>query len=106
MDVPKVIVFPSHYSVVEKHPSKGWGFWPTKRFFPALQLEQLLSPANQFKSKCLEFGLDWNQVLSEVRQCGGKPGFYLVNLRDREYYFCGSDLKDVKTFVQQQGIGV
>lgn len=53
-----------------------------------------------------EFGLSDEQIVIELfRVNGGKAGFYLGNLRDRKYYYCGLKWEDIKTTLLQLGIG-
>lgn len=53
-----------------------------------------------------QFGLTEQQVVIELfRINGGKPGYYLANLRDRKYYYCGLEWEDIKTTLQNLGIG-
>lgn len=53
-----------------------------------------------------QFDLTAQKVAIELfRINGGKPGYYLANLRDRKYYYCGSEWKDVGTTLQSLGIG-
>ncbi len=99
------IVFPEYYAILEK-TKDGWGFCPSTKFYPYLETAPP-NPLQKFQMKCLERQLNWKAVLAEIkgRYCG-KLGFYLVNLRDREYHYCGTELRDVKTFVQENKIGV
>lgn len=53
-----------------------------------------------------QFGLTESQVVTGLfRISGGKPGYYLANLRDRRYYYCGPNFEDVRTTLQSLGIG-
>ncbi len=53
-----------------------------------------------------EFGLTVEQVIIELfRINGGRSGFYLASLRDRKYYYCGTDWEDVKITLHTCGIG-
>nr|WP_306296913.1 hypothetical protein [Nostoc sp. TCL26-01] len=36
---------------------------------------------------------------------GGNAGYYLANLRDKKYYYCGDNWEDVKTKLEELGIG-
>lgn len=52
------------------------------------------------------FGLTVEQVIIELfRINGGSSGYYLANLRDRKYYYCGKSWEDIKTTIQSLGIG-
>lgn len=53
-----------------------------------------------------QYGLTEEQVIIELLGInGGKPGYYLANLRDKKYYYCGLLWSDVKTTLQELGIG-
>ena len=46
------------------------------------------------------------KILVELfRINGGKPGYYLANVRDKKYYYCGQDWAGVKTKLRELGIG-
>lgn len=44
-------------------------------------------------------------VINLFRINGGKCGFYLANLRDKKYYYCGLTRKEVKSKLRSLGIG-
>ncbi len=53
-----------------------------------------------------QYGLTGHQVVIELfRINGGKPGYYLANLRDRKYYYCGPKWSDIRSTLQSLGIG-
>lgn len=46
------------------------------------------------------------KVLVELfRLNGGKPGYYLANIRDKHYYYCGQEWEDVRCKLRELGIG-
>ncbi|MBF2007136.1 MAG: hypothetical protein IGS49_17125 [Chlorogloeopsis fritschii C42_A2020_084] len=52
------------------------------------------------------YGVSELDVIIELfRINGGKPGYYLANLKDRKYYYCGSEWEDIKVKLQELGIG-
>jgi hypothetical protein len=52
------------------------------------------------------FGITKNQIVIELfRTGGGKPGYYLANVRDKKYYYCGQDWESVKLTLKELGIG-
>jgi hypothetical protein len=52
------------------------------------------------------FGITKNKIVTELfRINGGKSGYYLANLRDKNYYYCGDDWASVKTKLKELGIG-
>ena len=43
------------------------------------------------------FGTSMKHVAVELfRINGGKPGYYIANILDKKYYYCGVEWKDVK----------
>ncbi len=36
---------------------------------------------------------------------GGKQGYYIANILDKKYYYCGTQWEDVKTKLKELGIG-
>lgn len=52
------------------------------------------------------FGISRVQIVVELfRINGGKPGYYLANLRDKKYYYCGQNWEDIRTTLIGLGIG-
>lgn len=35
----------------------------------------------------------------------GRDGYYLANLRDKKYYYCGLEFEDINTKLKELGIG-
>lgn len=53
-----------------------------------------------------DYGLNIEQLISELFKIRvGSEGYYIVNLRDKEYYYCGLTLKDVRTKLLELGVG-
>jgi hypothetical protein len=53
-----------------------------------------------------QFGISKEQVLIELfRINGGKEGFYLANIKDEKYYYCGTTWADVRSQLLELGIG-
>jgi hypothetical protein len=93
------IVYPAYYQIVRRIENV-WEFRHGKIFY---------SPGSQSidtASRELEYGLTKPKIAIELfRINGGRAGYYLVNLKDRSYYYCGLTLEDVKNTLQQLGIG-
>lgn len=52
------------------------------------------------------FGITKNKIVIELfRINGSKSGYYLVNLQDKKYYYCGDEWEDIKAKLQELGIG-
>jgi hypothetical protein len=96
------IIHPLHYLIV-KREGTTWYFKPGDSVF--------YNPKNVPVNLVLEerlhrFGLSPQKIMIELfRINGGKPGFYLVNLRDKQYYYCGAELQDVNDCLHGLGIG-
>lgn len=53
-----------------------------------------------------QFGLTEEQVMIELfRVNGGKPGYYLGNLRTKKFYYCGTERENIRSTLQSLGIG-
>ncbi|WP_170213591.1 hypothetical protein [Dulcicalothrix desertica] len=35
----------------------------------------------------------------------GKPGYYLADIADKKYYYCGENLEDIRVKLREIGIG-
>ncbi len=44
-------------------------------------------------------------VIELFRQFGGKLGYYLANLKDKKYYYCGLTDEDIQNTLYSIGIG-
>ncbi|WP_414623852.1 hypothetical protein [Calothrix sp. CCY 0018] len=61
-----------------------------------------LSPSEEFKA----FGTSMKKVAVELfRINGGKQGYYIANILDKKYYYCGVEWEDVKLKLRELGIG-
>ena len=96
------IVYPVEYRIVQRHitPEKSyWHFLKGKVFF---------NPLNLPTEGDIEFmfGTTKKKVVVEMfRINAGKPGYYLADLLERKYYYCGSNWEDVRTMLFSLGIG-
>ncbi|MBO3459963.1 hypothetical protein G7B40_040260 [Aetokthonos hydrillicola Thurmond2011] len=55
---------------------------------------------------CSLYNLTHEDVIIELfRRYHGKLGYYLANLRDKQYHYCGLEFKDVRTKFLELGIG-
>jgi hypothetical protein len=77
-----------------------WSFYPGKVFYNAHEVPTDLNLV------LARNGLTKAKVLIELfRVNGGQNGYYIANIRDKQYYYCGSDWADVKVKLRQLGIG-
>jgi hypothetical protein len=94
------IITPYHYKVYERDGTSWFARDAAKVFYNSTDVPLTLVNTEQ------EFSLTVEQVIIELfRINGGKSGFYLANLRDRKYYYCGTAWEDVKTTLHSCGIG-
>ncbi|NHC34433.1 hypothetical protein [Scytonema millei] len=93
------LIHPAYYQIVRRIEN-AWEFRHGKIFYRSS--DRAIDTANRE----LEYGLTKSKIVIELfRINGGRAGYYLVNLKDRSYYYCGLTLEDVKTILQQMGIG-
>jgi hypothetical protein len=94
------VICPWNFQIYRRS-SDGWTGLKTKRVIynnsnQSMQLDRVAE----------QFGLTDRKVVIELfRQYLGKEGYYLVNLRDRQYYYCGLSIDDVKNQLSDLGIG-
>ncbi len=94
------LVTPYYYKVYERDGTRWFARDASKVFYNSTNEPLNLRNVEQ------QFGLTDEAVVIELfRINGGNSGFYLANLRDRKYYYCGLDWKDVKTTLHSLGIG-
>ncbi|MEC4818616.1 MAG: hypothetical protein SAK29_35885 [Scytonema sp. PMC 1069.18] len=96
------IIYPVEYRVVQRHitPEKSyWHFLKGKVFF---------NPLNLPTEGDIEFmfGTTKKKVVVELFRINmGKPGYYLADLLEHKYYYCGLSLEDVRKTLLSLGIG-
>ncbi len=94
------IVYPVYYRIIERR-NNVWYFTKGEPFVnlfnaPWLSQEDLFAA----------FGISMKQAANELRRInGGKQGFYIADLKDQKYYYCGREWEDVKVKLQELGIG-
>ena len=95
------IIRPAYYRVIQRIENI-WRFREGQPFYNPNKILSDYHSSDIYKS----YGTTMKKVAIELfRINGGKAGFYLVNLRDQEYYYCGMSLSDVKLTLQNLGIG-
>jgi 3'-phosphoadenosine 5'-phosphosulfate sulfotransferase len=96
------IIHPIKFRIIERKitPEKSyWHFIKGKNFY---------NPLNLPSEGDIEFafGTTKKKVVVELfRINGGKPGYYLADLRDKEYYYCGTEPEDITAKLRSLGIG-
>lgn len=86
------LVYPIYYYVVERDAQVGaWKFKKGESFYNPSEKDI------NYEEKERYFGLTKPKIATELfRINGGKSGWYLVNMRDRQYYYCGLTRESVK----------
>lgn len=94
------IVYPVYYRlVVRRHNT--WHFTKGEPFVnlfnaPWLDQEDLFSA----------FDTSMKKVANQLRLINnGKEGFYIADIKDKKYYYCGTEWGDVKNKLRELGIG-
>ncbi|MEC4814029.1 MAG: hypothetical protein SAK29_12260 [Scytonema sp. PMC 1069.18] len=98
-DLDTTIFYPVYYRIIERR-GNGWAFTkgePFINWFNAPWLSQ--------RDLFATFDTSMKKVALELfRINGGKQGYYIANLLDKKYYYCGSQWEDVKTKLGELGI--
>ncbi len=94
------LVTPYHYRVYERCGTRWFVFDAARVFYNSTNQPLELQDIEQ------QFGLTAEQVIIQLfRINAGRQGYYLANLREQKYYYCGPDFEDVKQTLQRLGIG-
>ncbi|TBR56682.1 hypothetical protein B4U84_28055 [Westiellopsis prolifica IICB1] len=94
------IIRPIYYQIIERR-NKVWAFREGKPFVnlfnaPDLDMEDLFSL----------FDTSMQKIAAELRRINGaKQGYYIANILDKKYYYCGTEWEDVKVKLRELGIG-
>lgn len=99
-DTNTTVYTPDYYRVLERRGGK-WFLKIGKLFYSKLPF---VVDLNDFE---LLYGVTKEQVAIELfRINGGRDGYYLANLRKKQYYYCGTEPEGVKSKLLELGIGV
>ena len=94
------IIRPVYYQIIERR-GKIWAFKEGETFVnlfnaPDLDMEDLFAL----------FDTSMEKIAAELRRINGaKNGYYIANILDKKYYYCGSEWEDVKRKLRELGIG-
>ncbi|MBR8838611.1 MAG: hypothetical protein DSM106950_32580 [Stigonema ocellatum SAG 48.90 = DSM 106950] len=91
---------PVYYQIIERR-GNGWAF---KHGEPFINLFN--APDLSIEDEFAAFDTSMKKVALELfRINGGKQGYYIANILDKKYYYCGTEWLDVKAKLQELGIG-
>ncbi len=95
------IIYPDYICIIEKTPNE-WRIKQPKKLF--WRSPKATIPAYREKRE-EAYGLTTKDlILPLFKKFLGKLGFYLVNMREREYYYCGLTWQDVQQKLWDIGI--
>ncbi|MFM7602375.1 MAG: hypothetical protein ACKO7R_14455 [Pseudanabaena sp.] len=99
----QTIIHPLHYLIVEKKETTWYfGFSESDVFYNRLNCPTPKTVDDLF----FQFSLTASKVVTELfRLHCGRSGYYLANLRDKKYYYCGLLWRDVQETLLDLGIG-
>lgn len=89
------VLYPSFFYILKKEGTK----WLTGGSL-------LTSTQSRGLSGIEDFGITKRVLLLELKYInGGQPGYYVANVKDKKYYYCGEQWSDVKDTFFSLGIG-
>lgn len=93
------IIYPSHYRIFECRA----GRWFIKNAEAFCIFRNGFINHNDLKAL---YGVTEQTVIINLfRINSGKSGYYLANLKDKKYYYCGLKEENIKTTLRGLGIG-
>jgi hypothetical protein len=93
------VIYPSHFRILYRE-TNGWSVNRGRVFFNCTDREY------NFDDAWVRYGVNKKSLVIELfRQYGGKLGYYIVNLRDKKYYYCGLTDEDIQNTLYSLGIG-
>lgn len=97
------IIYPDYICIVQRELGQWRIKQPRKIFWRSPECREIAHRENREE----DYGLTEKGILLQLfRQFLGKLGFYVVNMRDREYYYAGTTWQDVQQKLWDIGIGV
>ncbi|GAA6619942.1 hypothetical protein [Scytonema sp. NUACC26] len=99
-DLDAYIVAPIYYRVVRRCGTQ-WHFVKGESFYNPLNL-----PSMSLDDLFTSFGISMREAASQLRKInGGEEGFYLIDIMQKQYYYCGFHPSCVKDKLIELGIG-
>ncbi|WP_414552003.1 hypothetical protein [Anabaena sp. CCY 0017] len=93
------VIHPLHFQIIQRNGTT-WYFKYGSVFYNRTDKDLPESDRERL------FGITKNKIVTELfRINGGQSGYYLANLRDKNYYYCGDDWASVKAKLRELGIG-
>jgi hypothetical protein len=93
------IIYPSYFRIFVRKP-EGWAVDGIRTFYNPKAIDY--DPDSIWK----QYNVTPQKIVIQLfRQYGGKLGYYLVNLRDKKYYYCGLTDEDIQETLYSLGIG-
>ncbi|MBW4505978.1 MAG: hypothetical protein KME64_05660 [Scytonematopsis contorta HA4267-MV1] len=93
------VVMPIYYQVARRQ-GKEWAFIHGETFYNHYNL-----PRFSIEDTFTGFGTSLSLVAGEFfRINGGQEGYYLANILEKKYYYCGKNYQNVKAKLNELGI--
>ena len=94
------IIYPDYFRIVEQRMGR-WFFIKGTMFYKRLPLA-----TSDLEDTQLLYSISKEQIIAELfRINGGKPGYYLADLRHKKYHYCGIEWENVRVTLRGLGIG-
>lgn len=95
----KAIIYPHNFRILERQID-GWFLTGMKVFYNHFEREYNLNDDWDY------YNITKQELVIELfRQFGGKLGYYLADLRHKQYYYCGLTDEDIQVTLHSLGIG-
>ena len=92
------ICHPSYFRIYEKELD-SWYVHKGRKFIEKSNISLEKNRLERF------YGLTLRDILPQLFKVGrGRTGFYLVNLKEQQFYFCGNSPNDIKQKFLELGI--
>ncbi len=99
-DIETKFFHPVHYRIV-KHHSKFWSFTLSSPFATLSS-----SPIPSFEEVLATYNITVKEIVAELFKInGGNVGYYLADIKEKKYYYCGVAWDDVQAKFLELGIG-
>ena len=94
------LVYPIYYRIVRREGDSWYSTRGSIFYAPSHKRSQDWSNPEKV------YGTTLGKIaINLFRINGGREGYYLANIRDRLYYYCGQNKQDVQAKLHELGIG-